>query len=111
MSRIAESFLCSILDEPELEDGESRIFALLGDTINITAARRISGNPVPTASWKGPESNNIELEGRFSQPDEGTLKIETLQPNDFGNYTFTASNGIGNDKEITVALIQLSEYF
>ena len=84
---------------------------MLGDTVNITAAKIVGGNPLPTTSWFGPAapSDQVALEGRFSQPTRGTLQIENLRTNDFGNYTFTASNGVGSSAEHTVSLIRLSE--
>ena len=35
--------------------------------------------------------------------------ITDLQLNDFGQYTFTASNGVGKNIEINVTLIQIGE--
>ena len=104
------SLLTTHLDQPEaVERGNSNVYALLGDVTNITAATSIGGNPFPNITWIDPHGNKINSTGRFMQPTAGILQIQNLQENDFGNYTFVASNGIGNDSEITVSLVQLGE--
>ena len=97
------------IDEPDFQKGQLVIYEFIGATASITAATRIDGNPQPNVSWMNPNNTEIKFEGRFLQPEVGKLMITDLQLDDFGQYIFTASNGVGKNIEINVTLIQIGE--
>ena len=65
----------------------------------------ISGNPVPTVSWTGPDGLVRDTGGRFNTTVPGQLTITSIVNSDNGTYTCTISNGIGQDLIQTQELI------
>ena len=89
------------LDQPEAVTvpNNTREYRNIGDDVILIAADMISGNPSIQTKWFDPPNNEIltSVDGRFSFPVVGRLMIKNITENDFGTYTFTATNGIGND--------------
>ncbi|XP_056668537.1 hemicentin-2 isoform X2 [Monodelphis domestica] len=61
-----------------------------------------SGYPPPHISWRH-NDQTIGMDGRFLVDDQGTLIIQSVTPEDAGNYSCQATNEVGTDEQ-TVTL-------
>ena len=102
--------LIIIIDPPKAElNGVSTIvYSSVGDEVILTGATDITGNPFPAGVWRINGSDiPIVLSGRYLSETTGKLFITNVSVEDFGNYVFTASNGVGVD--LTSEIISLLE--
>ena len=79
-------------------------FVISGSTVTLIAFTNISGNPLPTVSWTGPDGQPRVMNDKFTLTD-GQITITNVNGSDNGTYTCTVSNGVGSD---LVQSIQLS---
>ena len=86
----------------------SSVYASVGDNTTLTALWNLSGNPFPS-SWWGVGDKRINLDDQFSSKFPGQLIITNVLKEDFGQYTFTASNGIRQDLNMTVSLLEIGK--
>ena len=101
---------CINVDPPiaELSDVSTIVYSSVGDEVILTGATEIMGNPFPAGVWRINGSNiPIVLSGRYSSETTGELFITNVAVEDFGNYVFIASNGVGDD--LTSEIISLLE--
>ena len=79
-------------------------FVLPDSTVTLIAFTNITGNPLPTVSWTGPDGQPRLMNDKFTLTD-GQITITNVNSSDNGTYTCTVSNGVGPD---LVQSIQLS---
>ena len=87
----------------------SSVYASVGDmNTTLTALWNLSGNPFPS-SWWDVGDKRINLDDQFSSKFPGQLIITNILKEDFGQYTFTASNGIRQDLNMTISLLEIGK--
>uniref|UniRef100_A0A5F8HA67 Hemicentin-2 n=1 Tax=Monodelphis domestica TaxID=13616 RepID=A0A5F8HA67_MONDO len=72
------------------------------DPIELRISCTASGYPPPHISWRH-NDQTIGMDGRFLVDDQGTLIIQSVTPEDAGNYSCQATNEVGTDEQ-TVTL-------
>lgn len=98
-----------IIDAPEGVEGNSPVYAAVGDDVTITAYVSIDANPLPTfRSWRNLNTKiTIYSGGRFNISDDGSrLTIASFTEEDFAIYQVILSNSVGEDLVRTITVVQ-----
>ena len=94
------------VDAPEAKAVSVILYALIGENITLTAFTDVLGNPMPSAVWRDHSNATVPLQGRYSAPKSGQLRIENITAGDFGKYNCILKNEIGsimNEVELKLA--------
>ncbi|XP_072488817.1 hemicentin-2 isoform X3 [Notamacropus eugenii] len=95
-----ESVWLLVREPPQISiNTKSRHFS---QGVEVRISCTASGYPPPHISWRH-KAQTIVKDGRFFVDDQGTLIIQSVAPDDAGNYSCQATNEVGTDEQ-TVTL-------
>ena len=89
---------------------ELSVYASVGDNTVLNAVFNITGNPIPSSTWRIKSDNMILPSiGKYSLQIPGQLAINNIAVEDFNVYLFTATNNIGNDVTVEISLLEIGK--
>lgn len=95
--------------QPEGDNADTIVYASIGKTVNLTSFRNLNGNPSPSTVWY--DINNVQISStNVNYTIHSTvLTIVNIMIGMFGNYTFTAFNGIGSTLTAHIQVVEASK--